>query len=161
MSFPLSSRHTNVSQQSRWPGAAFLIESMLLLVFVAVSIVVFTQLFAASAARAFESEELANAVAAASNAAERFAADPRGVASAEVENGLVVTTDVTPDQRQGGTLFRAVIRVYAISGEGSGAAVSVPQSNDAAAPALLAIADSTPVYTLSTSTYESGVSADA
>ena len=160
MSFSLSSRHTNVSQQSRWPGAAFLIESMLLLVFVTISIVVFTQLFVASSARAFESEELANAVAVASNAAERFAADPRNVTQVSAENDLIVTTGVRPERWQGGTLYHATIRVYEISGEGASAAAGAQDATNVAHSSLLAIADSTPVYTLTTAVYESEVRAD-
>ena len=61
MSFQLPSQRTSVAPRKRWAGAAFLVEAMLLLLFLVASMAIFTQLFAATAERANESRNLTDA----------------------------------------------------------------------------------------------------
>lgn len=122
------SRHTRPS----WSGAAFIIEAMLLLVFLIGSLAVFTQLFATAAERGSQSGVLTAAVMAAENTAERFAVDPSGIDRQMQVDDLQVICDVTDKEFAGGTLYHADIAVFT---EGS----------------------TDPVYVLSTSSYESEV----
>lgn len=115
-----------------WAGAAFIVEAMLLLVFLIASVAVFTQLFAASVERSTSSSQLTSAVTAAENAAERFAANPSGAEDMTIVDGLTVVCDSTGEQTEGGTLYHATISVYA------------PDAEE-------------PVYELVTAAYESGV----
>lgn len=59
-----------------WPGAAFIVEALLLLVFLAGSLAVLMNLNAAADAAGEQSADLMGAMALASNVAEEFAADP-------------------------------------------------------------------------------------
>jgi len=115
-----------------WAGAAFIIEAMLLLVFLIASVAVFTQLFAASIDRSARSENLTKAVTAAENTAERFAVDPSGTAGTYVVDNLTVVCESEGEDMAGGVLYHATITVYASGIE-------------------------EPVYTLATSSYESEV----
>ena len=112
MSFELPSERKVFVARSRWPGAAFLVEAMLLLVFIMASLALFTQLFAAATERAGESKALTDAVALASTTAERFAADPLAVPAEQTSGDLRVVCSVSPEARSGGTLYHAVISVY-------------------------------------------------
>ena len=148
MSFELPTHRKVIGVRPRWSGAAFLVEAMLLLVFIMASLAVFTQLFAASAERANQSRDLTDAVAIASTTAERFAADPQGVAREFTQGRLRVVCDVRPEARQGGTMYYATISVYAdaesagdglvasgqdaASSESSGVARAVDASDSAA-----------------------------
>jgi len=134
MSFELPSQRKTLTARPAWSGAAVLVEAMLLLVFLVGSLAVFTQLFAASAEQAAQSRTTSEAVAAASNAAERFLADPQNTAGQSEENGLRVMCSVTREGHEGGILYRAEISVY----------------DDAISP-------EEPVYAVSTARYESGV----
>lgn len=98
-------------ERPAWSGAAFIVEAMLLLLILIGSLAVFTQLFAASAERATASEELSRAVAAASTAAERFAADPASVPASSEGEGLTTTCEVAEEDRAGGVLYHAQISV--------------------------------------------------
>lgn len=135
MSFQLPTQRKSVAPRTRWSGAAFLVEAMLLLVFVMASLAVFTQMFAASSERANQSGALTDAVAVASTTAEQFSADPTGVAPEATVGDMRVLCQVTPESRPGGTMYRAAISVYAAN----------------AAPGAQ------PIYTVSTAKYESGV----
>ena len=115
-----------------WAGAAFIVEAMLLLVFLIGSVAVFTQLFAASIERSTRSENLAGAVAAAENVAERFAVDPTGTVGTTTVGNLTVTCESKGEDMAGGTLYHATITVL---------------SDDS----------DEPVYTLNTASYESEV----
>ena len=119
------------STRPSWSGVAFVVEAMLLLVFLVGSLALFTSLFASSVKRGDESRELTVAVAVASDTAERFAADPLSVPASAVKNDMVVTCDVTNDARDGGIYRKALITVYD--------------------------AESQPVYSVTTAVYESGV----
>lgn len=147
MSFELPTQRTAHAYRSRWSGAAFLVEAMLLLVFVMASLAVFTQLFAASAERSNQSKDLTEAVAIATATAERFAADPHGISSEFMQDGKRVVCHITQDDREGGILWHATIQVFAPIG----------QPGDASSAASVQLVGDGPLYSLTTSVYESGV----
>ena len=127
--------------RSSWTGAAFLVESMLLLVFLIGSFAVFTQMFAKAIEQADESRAITVAVAAASNSAEQFAADPASAdgTSQTVVDGMVVQRQVTVQKRDHGTFYTADIMVY----------------KDASS---FTNGTAEPLYTIRTARYVSGVS---
>ena len=107
-----------------WHGTAFVVEALVLLAFLAFALAVFMQLFGAAHARGMEERQLTQAVLLASNAAEEFAAVPQagsttayfdgngsGSASMDAEGAYQVTSDVTSERTEGGTLYRADISV--------------------------------------------------
>ena len=119
-----------------WVSIAFMVESILLLVFLAASLAVLTGVFSTSLSSSIESRTQDAAVIAASTMAERFAADPAGL-EPEIQIGdLRVINSVTSEQRVGGTMYHADIAVYDATEFGS----------------------DEPVYTLATSSYRSEVS---
>lgn len=122
--------------RSSWASIAFMVESILLLVFLVASLAVLTQVFSASLNRSVESRTLDAAVIAASSIAEHFAADPTGIDEETQLGDLRVSCAVTDERRDGGTMYHAVIDVYDVSAAGGGE----------------------PVYSLSTSSYRSEVS---
>ena len=116
------------SADTTWHGTAFVVEALVLLVFLAFALAVFMQLFGAAHARGVEERQLTQAVLLASNAAEEFAAAPQaGSASAAFDSdgnelsstaeaegtagSYVVASKVTPESTPGGTLYRANITV--------------------------------------------------
>lgn len=117
-------------------SAAFLVESMLLLAFLAISMAVFVQVFGLSVERAYKGEDLSRAVAVASSSAERFAADPSGAEGESLVDGMRVVCDVQEEPSAQGTIYHATIRVY--DTESANGSVE-------------------PVYTLSTARYVGGV----
>ena len=141
MSFQLPTERTREDTAPSWSNASFLIESMLLLVFLIASLAVFTQMFSASMARAEDSRQLTAAVTAASDTAERFTANPSGVNAIEENNGMIVTCDVDSDERESGTLYHAKISVY--------------KAESFDLYDMRAVAD--PVYSVSTARFESEV----
>ncbi len=177
MSFQLPSQRTSVAPRKRWAGAAFLVEAMLLLLFLVASMSIFTQLFAATAERANESRNLTDAVAVATSTAERFAADPASAACDETKDGLRVICEVSPSKRASGTIYYATISVYdaekagkipartegAIGGSSASAGVPaddivIDPAEDAYAGALADPASANGLlYTIQTAKYESGV----
>ncbi len=96
----------------RWHSMAFLVESMILLVFLAASLAVFIQLFSKSAAWATSAEKLSSAIAAAGNGAERFAANPENTEESAYDGDLRVVTSVEAEKQTGGTLYHATVEVY-------------------------------------------------
>lgn len=132
MSFELPTHRPTTSGRPGWASAAFIVESLLLLVFLVGSLAVFTQMFAAAAEQASEAGALSAAVAAAGNTAERFAADPESIQPEVHADGMRVISDVTQEARDGGVLYHATISVFAEDG-------------------------AHPLYTITTSRYESGV----
>lgn len=115
-----------------WKSIAFIVESMLLLVFLVGSLAILTQLFAISMNNSVQSRTLDAATIAATSIAEHFAADPTGVQESTQLGDLIVKCEVTETAREGGTLYNALISVY---DKGSGSVV----------------------YELPTACYESGV----
>ena len=95
-----------------WSGAAFLVESMLLLVLLAVSMCVFVQVFGLSVQRSYEGEGLSRAIAAAESEAERFANDPASADGSADVGGMRVVCAVEEERQPHGILYRATIRVF-------------------------------------------------
>ncbi len=71
------------TERAVWPGAAFIVEALLLVVFLTGSLAVLMSLNAAADANGRQSADLMNAIVMASNSAEQFAADPEGAAEAQ------------------------------------------------------------------------------
>ena len=124
---------TEDESRSPWASIAFMVESILLLVFLAASLAVLTSVFSSSLSGSVESRTRDAAVIAASTVAERFAADPAGLEPETKLGDLRVASSVTSERRTGGTMYRADIAVYDASRAGG----------------------EEPVYTLSTSSYRS------
>lgn len=139
---------------SSWASAAFIVESVVLLLFLAASLAVLTSVFAQSLKGSVESARLDAAVIEATNAAERFAADPAHAEPVVQSGGFVVTCDVTGEKRAGGTLYRAEVKVFAADGgaEGEGAGAEA-EGDPAAADAATTADPAEPVYALSTARY--------
>lgn len=100
-----------------WTGVAFIVEAMLLLVFLVASLALFSNLFASAVQRSDESRELTAAVAAASDVAERFAADPSSVEKTTQRGDLTVVCDASVDKRAAGSYHRAFIKVVNTMGD--------------------------------------------
>ena len=145
MSFELPTRRNSVVARSRWSGTAFLVEAMLLLVFVMASVAVFTQVFAVSAERANASRSLTDAVAVATSTAESFCADPSSADGEFFEDGLRIVCRVVPEQRNDGTMYHATIDVYDADAQAAGVGGATQQED----------AGDEPIYTVRTSKYES------
>ena len=122
--------------RSSWASIAFMVESILLLVFLVASLAVLTQVFSVSLNRSVQSRTLDAAVIAASSVAEHFAADPENVDEELQLGDLRVTCVVSDERRSGGTMYHANIDVFDATEVGTGE----------------------PVYSLSTSSYRSEVS---
>lgn len=122
--------------RSPWVSIAFMVESVLLLVFLAASFAVLTNVFVSSLNCSIESRTHDAAVIAASSVAERFAADPAGLEPEVMLGDLRVASKVTEEKRAGGSMYRAEIAVFDESGFG----------------------ENEPVYLLATSSYRSEVS---
>ena len=132
MSFSLPAGTRTTRTRPAWSGMAMLVEAMFLLVFLMASLAIAMQLFAASSARAQQGRDLSLAVAEATNAAERFAADPTTAAGTTTADNLTIDCQVTSEETARGTLYHATITVFA---EGEEA----------------------PVYTLATARYQGEV----
>ena len=131
MSEQLKTRRVRTSERASWSSVAFIVESMLLLVFLVSSLAVLTQLFSSSLSRSVESRTLDAATIAATSVAEHFAADPTGIQETTHLGDLSIVCDVQEEPRANGTLYKALITVY---DEGTGQ----------------------PVYELNTSRYKRG-----
>lgn len=131
-------RQQTRSEAPAWAGTAFVVEAMVLLGLVVASLAVYVTLFARARAVAAESHTVSEAVVAAADVAELFAADPASVPAQTAAGELVVQCETVPEQRTAGTLYHATIRVYATG-------------------------DAEPVYTLTTARYvaSSGDSAES
>lgn len=155
MSFQLPTKHKLSFTPPSWSGVAFLVEAMLLLVFLTASLAVFTQLFGQAIERGTQSETLSQAVAAVSGTSERFCADPEGTEGATFSNGLIVVCEVDDEERGGGTLYHATISAYQADPD---ALDSIGAENgDALMELALASGGPAPVYSVTTSKYESEV----
>lgn len=104
----LESRH---GVSATWHGAAFVMEALLLLVFLAFALAVFMQLFGVAHSRGTEERQLTQAVLLASNDAEAFAAAPQAGTVATTFDAYAVEREVSTERSQGGTLYRAIITV--------------------------------------------------
>ena len=114
MSTP-SSERTVSRRTTSWSSVAFIIESMLLLVFLVCSLAVLAQLLFTSLSRSVESRSLDAATIAATSIAEHFAADPTGVEARTQLGDLLIACDVADTPRKGGIKYDAHITVYDMS----------------------------------------------
>lgn len=104
-------RNARISESS-WHGMGFLIESMVLLAFVALAIAVFFRLFAYAKTTSTSNIALSQAVVYASNTAELFSSDPQSMEGyAKAEEGYYVTCNVTSENTESGTMYHANITV--------------------------------------------------
>lgn len=94
-----------------WHGTAFLVEALVLLLFLVASLGVFMQAFARARAMGAQAAQLESAVALASDMAERFCADPAAVSEPVEEDGLVATCDVEAPAAGEAAPLRAIITV--------------------------------------------------
>ena len=150
-------------------STAFIVEAMVLLVFLVLALAMTTKMTIGARSDAALASDLSRAVALAQNTAEEFSADPAGFAASptiirEGEGGLRAQCTVEAEQRTAGTMYTAHIVVTggdsvlaqrarakaAAAGEG-GSAVG-----DAAGTADDAGADGSEVYCVDTSAYVSG-----
>lgn len=118
----LSSRR---GSDTTWHGTAFVVESLVLLVFLAFALAVFMQLFSSAHARGTDERALTQAVTLASNNAEEFAASPQTGSMTETfssdgtvlasgndeDAAYVVTREIVNERTSSGTLYRATIAV--------------------------------------------------
>ena len=135
----MSMEHVTLRNATRkrtsWSSVAFIVESILLLVFLAASLAILTKVFTASLNASVESRTTDAAAIAAGSIAEHFAADPARIDENTELGDLLIKCEVTPEKRKDGTLYHATISVYDKTGAHG----------------------NTPVYTLETARYESGV----
>lgn len=99
---------------------AFVVETLVLLVVLAASIGIFTQMFSRATATSDQSARLCQAVNVAEDAAEEFSADPVAVSQGKTvghgvtvkgRNGYKVHCKTSQDKQGAGTLWRAHITV--------------------------------------------------
>lgn len=114
-----------------WPGAAFIVEALLLLVFLAGSLAVLMNLNAEADAAGTQSADLLGAMTLASNVAEEFAADPEALEAAwdadptddrwlsqplgsiqSGEEALVASCEFTVEETAAGTLHYLSLQVW-------------------------------------------------
>lgn len=146
-----------------WPGAAFIVEALLLLVFLTGSLAVLMQLNADADRTRKESASLMDAIVLASNSAEQFASDPS--VAAQVQSGdeadpnlvnsedLLLVREVEVAPSQDGTLYRAVIKVWE---KEKVAKVDTLPGEPGAYEITLADPSAEPVYLLETARYVAG-----
>ncbi|WP_302391075.1 hypothetical protein [Eggerthella sinensis] len=123
-------RRSSVHDRRPWHGAAFIVESLVLLVFLMASLAVLMQVMGNAHERGIEADKLSNAIILASNDAETFAADPttgntggefalvdgeliqpEGPIDALDKNVYELTRIVEAQKQPGGTLYTAHIYV--------------------------------------------------
>lgn len=108
------------ARKASWHGKAFLVEALVLLVFLVASLSILVALFVQARTEADEGERLSQAVQLAQNAAEEFAADPAGSQGLAIEDGgLVTTVQVGEEAHESGSLLNATVTVVDEEGGGS------------------------------------------
>lgn len=105
-------QHLTSRFRSSWSSVAFIVEAMVLLVFLVASFAVLTQLFSASLNRSVQSRSLDAATIAATSIAEHFAADPTAVQDSVQLGDLNIVTDVVKESHDNGVVYTAHIKVY-------------------------------------------------
>lgn len=118
-------KRRNTTDRRSWHGMAFIMEALVLLVFLIISITILMQLFSASRVHNEEAYALSYSIILASNEAERFTADPSKETTEyyAVDGDAIVGSDesnseafkvirsVDPQKTASGTLYQAVITV--------------------------------------------------
>lgn len=147
-------------------SAAFIVEAMVLLVFLVLALAMTTKMTIGARSDAALASDLSRAVALAQNTAEEFSADPAGFAAnpvivRESEGGLRVQCTVEAEQRAAGTMYTAHIVVTggdSVLAQRARAKAAVAGEGDFAAgdAAGTAGADGSEVYRVDTSAYVSG-----
>lgn len=108
------------ARKASWHGKAFLVEALVLLVFLVASLSILVALFVQARTEADEGERLSQAVQLAQNAAEEFAADPAGSQGLAIEDGgLMATVQVGEEAHESGSLLNATVTVVDEEGDGS------------------------------------------
>lgn len=155
-----------------WPGAAFIVEALLLLVFLTGSLAVLMSLNADADRAGRESADLMDAIVLASNVAEEFSADPVAFQEAwtadptadrwlsrpldEAEDGgdvLIAECTVSVGDVESGTMHRLAVEVHKIcvpADPGQAAAEGVLFEEDGA---CFQMREEEPLYTLETACY--------
>lgn len=100
--------------QRKWTLTAFLVEALVLLVFVAGTLGVLLSIFAQSYKVGIESQTEARALMMAANTAETFAATPAEGVFFREEDDYVTLCVVTEEPTPAGTMYRAQIAVYSL-----------------------------------------------
>lgn len=95
-------------------GIAFIIEMLVLLALVAGCLSVLIEAFAYAHQQGEENNNTVKAVHLATNAAERFSADPNSVPEVEIVDDLAVYTTISSEPQVTGTLYKATIEVYGV-----------------------------------------------
>lgn len=116
MTWSTSTNKSSAIKRSNKSGRAFIVESLVLFIFLVATLIVVSQLFFASINMSAQGRSLERACIIASNAAERFAANPTDPNLNATESDLSVRCDVTPQHMTGGTLYNASITVSDESG---------------------------------------------
>lgn len=98
-------------RRTRKGSRAFIVEALILFVFLVATLAIVSQLFFASASQAQKSLELERAVTVAANTAERFSANPASTELDGTADGLSVRCAITPQFTSTGTLYKATIIV--------------------------------------------------
>lgn len=106
------SRKLSAGSGTSWSSVAFIVESMLLLLFLAGSLAILTRIFSSSLNESVESRSLDAATIAATSIAEHFAANPNDVREETVLGDLKIVCNVTEEPHTAGVLYRANIVVY-------------------------------------------------
>lgn len=99
------------SDRTTWPGMAFILESLLLLLFVSASLAVLMSLFVQANLLGEENVHRSEAIVVASNVAELFAQDPTSVAPTFEQGGYHVTCETHSESTEAGTFTLAHIGV--------------------------------------------------
>ena len=123
MSTDTVARKTQVKSHVTWTSAAFIVESILLLLFLVTSLGILTKVFAESLNSSIESRALDAATIAATSVAESFTANPTAVAESTEAGDLTVKCEVTDEALADGTMYHAHIAVYDRTGARGGDAV--------------------------------------
>lgn len=109
-------KNIDAPRRTRRGNRAFIVETLVLFVFLIVSFAVIVQLYVSSAVMAQQSLDLEQAVTCAGNVAERFSANPQASNLNLDTDKVSVTCEVTPESMAGGTLYRAHI-VASVAGD--------------------------------------------
>lgn len=157
MSFQLTTARKDHISRPAWANVAFIVEAMLLLVFLIASLAVFMQLFSVALERSEQGGTMTKAVAVGSAVAEEFAAYPEDVQAVTELDGMVVTCDIDKVERTGGTMYYADIAVYN-QGEAPASSTGAGAASASATTTSSGGSDQGAIYTISTSVYVSEVS---
>lgn len=113
-------RSTTQNQTHSRSGIAFIIEMLVLLVFVCGCFAILVQMFAYSQQLGERNYKQVQAIDFASDIAEAFSADPLSVPEVEILDDLVAYTTIAEEPQSTGTLYTADITVYSVDKQEAG-----------------------------------------